>query len=335
MNDKQVKLVEEIKHQKGEFGGFSFGGQQPDGVNAHNPLPQAMIFPNGAKAAILLTFDVEGNFGNGAGDELKEVSNYKKISDCLSKNKLRATFNVLGEMVERHGSNFVEWMLEAGCEVASHGYWHNLNIHYGGNLIYAGHYGFSENFEQILRSIEVLAPIIGSRPKGIRMPYGHFNEFTYAAMEELDLIWASNVGIDENSYGSSPFQMQLGEQIYDLVEIPLDNQTFDWAILEADVFSNASTVKQVQNYCHIKKFPFSRNVDCAINIWKQRINDTIEKQTVFTLLCHPINLVTDEKERVNDFLFSIIDYLSKLQNENKLWICTCSEMACFAKKIKN
>ena len=61
-------LVEREKHSGGRFGGFCFGGQSPDGVKVVAPLPAGTVFPNGARAALLLTFDVEGTYGNGTGD---------------------------------------------------------------------------------------------------------------------------------------------------------------------------------------------------------------------------------------------------------------------------
>ena len=148
-NSQQRTLVESVKHVSGRYGGFCFGGQQPDGVTVHKPLPIGTTFPNGAQAAILLTFDVEGTFGNGVGDEQQEVNNYNLICRHLADNHVTATFFVLGQMIEKYGSEFIEWMLEADCEVASHGYWHDLNQHYGGEKVYAGHYGSKENLEQI------------------------------------------------------------------------------------------------------------------------------------------------------------------------------------------
>ena len=135
MDSDERSLVESTRHRSGKFGGFSFGGQQPDGVSVHKPLSAGTVFPNGAKAAILLTFDVEGNYGNGIGDMLLEIANYKAICERLKANNIAATFNVVGQMADEHGPEFIEWMLAAECEVASHGYWHEMNGRYGGSNI--------------------------------------------------------------------------------------------------------------------------------------------------------------------------------------------------------
>ena len=39
MDDNERSLVETTKHAQGKYGGFSFGGQHPDGVTVCNPLP--------------------------------------------------------------------------------------------------------------------------------------------------------------------------------------------------------------------------------------------------------------------------------------------------------
>ena len=127
MDPKQRALVEDVKHRQGRYGGFCFGGQQPDGVVVRRPLSAGTLFPNGAKAALLLTFDVEGTYGNGTGDMQREIDNYARICDALARNNVPATFNVVGLMAEEQGPGFVEWMWAAGCEVASHGYVHEMD----------------------------------------------------------------------------------------------------------------------------------------------------------------------------------------------------------------
>jgi len=88
MKNEKHSLVGNIKHSSGKYGGFSFGGCQPDGVKVHNPMGKGIEFPNGAKSALLLTFDVEGNYGNGTGRRvyLKEFSNIKSNPEIATGN---------------------------------------------------------------------------------------------------------------------------------------------------------------------------------------------------------------------------------------------------------
>ncbi len=341
-NRPQRKLTESTRHAEGLCGGFSFGGQQPDGVGVCSPLPTGTQFPNGASAALLLTFDVEGTYGNGAGDMQLEIANYRRICRRLSDRCIPATFNVLGQMADEQGPDFVLWMIQAGCEVASHGYFHELNLRYGGDKVYAGHYGAPENLAQVRDGIEALnrisAPTGQAQPiRGIRMPYGHFNEFTYRAIGESGLTWASNVGIDDfvtpgNGFGGAPFEIKLGDEGFGIVEIPLDSQTFDWPIWLADEEANPTFVQAVREYCAQRDIPFDRTPAGGVAIWYQRMEDTIERQGVFTLLSHPINLTAPGEnwsDPVVEFMFPVIDRLGELHRDGSAWVCTCGQLAEF------
>ena len=214
-------LVGGPQHAQGRHGGFTFGGQSPDGVAVHAPLPRCTVFPNGATAAVLLTFDVEGTYGNAIGELDVELQNYEVICRKLAENRVPATFNIVGKMAEEHGSEFLGAMLAAGCEVASHGYVHDLDKQYGGTLAYAGHFGRRENRSQVLGGVRVLEAAMRRfaphKVQGIRLPYGHFNEYTYEAIAAAGLSWSSNLGSDDfvvpgQGFGSQPFQIGLGEK---------------------------------------------------------------------------------------------------------------------------
>lgn len=332
---EQRSLVGDVKHRAGRYGGFSFGGQEPDGVVVHNPLPAHTRFPNGADAALLLTFDVEGTYGNGAGDMRREIDNYYRMCERLAARGVVATFNVVGMMADEWGPGFVEAMWDAGCEVAPHGYVHDMNKRYGGDDVYAGHYGPHENLQQVRDAIMAIESIRPGAVRGFRLPYGHFNEYTYDAFAACNLLWTSNLGIDDfirpgQGFGAAPFQMQLGDKRYPLVEIPLDSQTYDWSIWIADDIANAPFVDAVRRYCASRNIPFERTPRGGVEIWRRRMQDTIERGEVFPLLCHPINLaVADPRwdDPLEEFLFPVIDHLARLQEEGLAWVCTCADIA--------
>ena len=335
MDEQERRLVEPYKHLCGHFGGFSFGGGQPEGVRVHNPLPSGTVFPNGAAAALLLTFDVEGDYGNGIGDVELEVSNYSRICARLADRRLPATFNVLGQMAQEKGPGFVQQMIAAGCEVSTHGYVHDLNKRHGGDRVYAGHYGLTENLQQIRDGVEAINKIKPGVVGGARVPYGHFNEYTYEAIEKMGLAWASNVGIDDyltagQGFGWAPFQMKLGEKVFHIVEIPLDTQTYDWPIWIADEHANAPFVEAVRRYCEIQELPFQRTPAGGAAIWRRRMKQAVEQEGVFALVCHPINLTVHSNrwtDPVVEFLFPVIDVLAELHHSGQAWVCTCSQLA--------
>lgn len=339
MEENQRSLVDDANYLAGKYGGFSFGGREPKGVKPYKPLPQGTVFPNGAASAILLTFDVEGCYSNGTGNEAQEVANYKKICEKIQECDINSTFCVVGQMAEDYGPDFVNWMFDAGCEVITHGYWHDLNRVFDKDKNYAGHYKLDINWEQTKRGIDVINKIKPDSVKGVRLPYTCFNEYSYQVIQDLGLKWTSHLGIDDfvvpgQGFGGMPFQMQLGDKKYDVVEIPLDTQTYDWAIWVADEKSNQTFVDAVRKFCNSKNLEFERTPKGAVKIWQQRIRETIEKRSVFTLLCHPINLTLQSSkwdDAVEEFLFPVIEYLGELSKQNKVWVCTGSEMADFYK----
>ena len=337
MKPPERPLAESIAHAQGRYGGFTFAGQFPEGVVVRDPLPHGVAFPNGARAAFLLTFDVEGTYGNGRGDMVREIANYARICDRLRTLGLAATFNVLGRMAEEHGARFLPAMRAAGAEIVPHGYIHELNQRHGGEKVYAGHYGPTENLAQIRDGLAALERTAGVRARGVRLPYGHFNEFTYAAYAACGLQWASNVGMDDfvvpgQGAGPAPFRMQLGDTVYPIVEIPLDSQTYDWAVFIADEQANAGFVQAVRRYCDRAGIAFERSPRGAVRVWEQRMADTLAAQAVFTFLCHPINLAVADPgwhDAVDEFLFPVFDRLAELQGARRAWVCTCTELATF------
>ncbi len=340
MSEPQTSLADAASFREGRYGGFSFAGHQPEGVTAHSPLPPGTTFPNGAKSALLLTFDVEGTYGNGTGDPELEIANYRRICAALVEHGVTATFNVVGQMAEAHGPEFVEWMLDAGCEVAPHGYVHDMNRRHGGDLLSGGQYGPAENLEQVSDGIVAINRIRPNTVEGIRLPYGFFNEYSYDAIADLGLAWASHVGIDdmlapERGFGAAPFQMQLGDKLYPVVEIPLDSQTYDWSIWMADEATNAPFVQAVRTYCKRAGIAFDRSPAGGVAVWRRRMHDAIEQESTFTLLCHPINMAvrnTRWGDPVDVFLLPVIEELGRLAADGQAWVCTCAQMAEFYRR---
>jgi len=332
--DPSADIASASAPRVGKLGGSSFFGRKPLGARAVNSLPLPISFPGGAKAAILLTFDVEGRYGNGAGDETVEIANYRRIADRLNRLGLKATFNIVGEMAEQKGSDFVRWLHDAGSEIASHGYWHEMNRF--GDYTYHGQYGFEENLDSLRRSREILSTITGCPTRGVRIPYAHANEFTYQAIIEAGFDWCSHWGIDDmmdasQGFGPTLFQPALGDTTYNLVEIPLDTQTYDWSIWMADE-NNASFIERVRRYCESRKISFKRTPSGGVDIWMSRVEETMRQGGVFSLLCHPINLaVRDPRwgDPLEEFLFPVFERLAALKNAGAILVPTCGEMAGF------
>lgn len=87
------------------------------------------------------------------------VENTKRCLQILRWHRVRATFFVLGRVAERF-PNLIREVHQAGHEIASHGYGHELLTHIT-----------RERFEtDVRRSIEILTDLTGQRPIGYRAP---------------------------------------------------------------------------------------------------------------------------------------------------------------------
>lgn len=319
----------------GLVGGSTFAGGPIEGFEQVRPLRPGATFPNGARAAVLFTYDVEGCYGNGIGDVQEEVANYFTITAAHARHRVKATYNVVGKMAEDYGGDFVAAMARSGAEVATHGYLHDM--HGIADRVYHGHYGHDAIRRDLERGIDVLQRTPGVRVRGCRLPYGHLNEYCYDVFEELGLLWASNAAIlDIDNYAdgpwfcSNPSRVRVANRAYPIVEIPTDGATYDWSILVADQH-NPDYFAAVQEFVRERGLQgFTRTPAGAAMIWKERIREALDKQIVFALLCHPINLTVKKDwagSAVHDFLLEIVRYAGQLQDAGKIWCPTCSELA--------
>ena len=131
--------------------------------------------------------------------------------------------------------------------------------------------------------------------------------------------------------------MKLGDREYDVVEIPLDTQSYDWSIWVADEKENGPFVQAVRRYCSTAGIVFQRTPSGAVKVWRQRVLDTMKSGGIFTLLCHPVNLtIQSDKwgDAVEEFLFPVIDMLAEFQAEKKIWVCTCAQLSDFYRQMQ-
>lgn len=110
-----------------------------------------------------------------------------RVLERLAELRVRATFFVLGEQVERHPQLAGE-LVRAGHELGLHGYRH-LRVDR------AGEAEAHEDFERGLRTVEA---VTGTRPRWYRPPYGKLGPATASACAEhgLQTVYWSVWGLD-------------------------------------------------------------------------------------------------------------------------------------------
>lgn len=130
----------------------------------------------GDPASLALTFD-----------DGPDPASTPLVLDELDRQGIRATFFLLGEMVDRHPWLAAE-VRERGHELGTHGYWHRSHLARSGRSV---------AFD-LKRSLAAIEDATGTRPTWIRPPYGVATRATLQAAhaEGLRLVLWTTWGRD-------------------------------------------------------------------------------------------------------------------------------------------
>jgi peptidoglycan-N-acetylglucosamine deacetylase len=161
--------------------------------------PPRFAWPDGQRCAVMLCFDVDGET-----TALSEDPNLSRrrtlMSQCeygprvgvprllglLEHLTIPATFFIPGYIAENH-PRMVEAIVAAGHEIGLHGYLHE-------KLAYLNE---AEEEDILLRSLEILTRLTGTRPVGFRAPWFETNPWTPALLVKHGLAYcASEMGDD-------------------------------------------------------------------------------------------------------------------------------------------
>lgn len=182
-------------------------------------------WPAGHRAAVVLTFDVDGEYGvmtdHGPDDWYwRSQAAYDleagvwRILELLADFDVGATFCWVGRAAEDR-PDAVRAAHEGGHEIACHGWDHRE---------YTGLDDDAQR-QDILRTREVIEGITGERPAGHKTPGWRFNERTVPILQELGFRWNMDL-----ASADLPFLMRPVPGAEPVVQLPpsrtLDDYTF-------------------------------------------------------------------------------------------------------------
>ncbi len=182
--------------------------------------PPRFQWPDGQRCAVMLCFDVDGET-TALAENLALANRRTLMSQCsygprigvprllglLKHLDVPATFFVPGYIAEQH-PQMVKAIVAAGHEIGLHGYLHE-------KLAYLNE---TQEEEILLRSLEIITRLAGTRPVGFRAPWFEINPWTPALLTKHDLAYcASEMGDDVPYFHSNG-----------LVEIPGQWLLEDW-----------------------------------------------------------------------------------------------------------
>lgn len=186
-------------------------------------MPTQSTFPDGKNTAVSLTFDVDAEAGwLGEGEEyarrltiLSEgrygvVRGVPRILNLLARHSIPATFFVPGHTAEHH-PGLVDRLLEAGHEVAHHGYLH----------LRSDKVSPAAQTEEIERGLEVFQRL------GVPTPRGYRSTSWELTPETLELLVQYGFAYDSSCMGDDRPYIERWEHL-EILEIPVHWSLDDW-----------------------------------------------------------------------------------------------------------
>lgn len=251
---------------------------------------------------ILLTFDLDAESGALARDPENaqrpitlSIGRYgpdvgvPRILGVLRELMIPATFFVPGWVVERY-PKAIDAILEAGHELAHHGYDH----------VPPARMSPEDEESSLVRGIEVLTKKIGAAPQGYRAPSWEFSSLTLPLLVKHGFLYSSNAMNDD-----APFLHRLGART--LAELPVQ-----WMLDDFPFFGVAPT----------RSLYGCTPTRAAFEVWTEELDALhAEDGKCFALTMHPQCMGRPSRVRL---LRRVIEHASKLDAVEFL---RCRELA--------
>ena len=266
-------------------------------------------WPNGARAAACLSFDVDaetlwisrneenlrrpvtlsqGTFG------VKVAM--PKILELLKEFDIKATFFVPGWVIERN-QGLIKEVFAEGHEVAHHGYLHE----------WPDMTDPSKEEGILLKGIEIIEKTVGQKPFGYRSPAGEYTPSTLSLLKKHGFTYSSSMMDD-----ISPYKHVIDGKRTDLVELPVH-----WSIDDAPYF------------IYSLRPPISRMTITPrefLEIFEGALVDIYQWGGCFSTFLHPQVIGRPGRFQI---LREFIQFMKGLPN---LWIARCIDVAQYWQK---
>jgi peptidoglycan/xylan/chitin deacetylase (PgdA/CDA1 family) len=261
-----------------------------------------VTWPAGKTCALALTFDFDaeelwiGNDPAHATDPgVLAMGHYgarvgvPKILELLAEEELPATFFVPGAVAERYPGH-VHAILEAGHEVAHHGYTHVPARTQVPGLVE----------EQIDRGLEALSRVAGITPVGYRAPDGVSSHLGLRTLTNRGFLYDSSL---RDHF--APYRITLEDGTAGPVEIPEQPTLDDWAYGS----SSPTQYRVLQSKSHV------------LSIWQDEAAELRSWGGSITLVMHP--QVTGRPIR----LATLREFITFTRAFGDVWYASCRDIA--------
>lgn len=264
---------------------------------------QPASWPNGARVAVLLSFDVDNEtislrFGEPTVGHLSQMQygarvGLPRVVNLLDRHRIPATFFIpsvslaitptMADAIKKSGRH----------EFAVHGWIHEMNM------------TLPDSAERalVVKARDELTRLTGTRPVGYRAPSWNFSPNTLRIIRELGFRYESSLMADD-----SPYELLQNGRPTGMVEIPVE-----WILDDAPLFN-----PQGNTYMNPR--------DVA-RVWMDEFDKALEEGTMLVLTMHPH--VIGHRSRIVALELLIAHIQEK--GAGKVWWATHAEAAEYAR----
>ena len=264
---------------------------------------QPDTWPNGARVAVLLSFDVDNDTTTIARNEDPSIGamsqgeygarvGLRRVVDLVDRHQIPASFFIPAvSLVVR--PDMVDVIQESGRhEFAVHGWIHELNTALDAET----------ERELVSRAVNYLEDITGTRPVGYRAPSWNFSPNTLGIIRGLGFLYDSSLMADDRPYEL----MQAGEPT-GMVELPVE-----WILDDAPLMNPRGN-----SYTSPREL---------LQVYIDEFDKAYEEGTMFLLTTHPH--IIGHRSRI----VILEELIAHIQGYEDVWFATHEQVARYVRE---
>lgn len=259
-------------------------------------------WPNGARVAVCLSFDVDNELlwrntplpvplSQG---EYGATTGLPRVLDLLDRQQVPATFYIPAMSAALHPQMIQDIVQRKRHEIGVHGWMHeNLPL-----------IGDAAKEEQLLtQSIDYLTKAAGKRPVGFRAPSWAFSQYTLEQIRKAGFLYDSSfMAMDE------PYELVTNSQKTGMIELPINWIADDYPYYEPQASGSLP------------------DPDLVYQVYKGEFDAAYQERTLFILTMHPH--ITGHRSRIAQF-DKLVTYM---KSKPGVWFATLEQVADYVKK---
>ncbi len=258
-------------------------------------------WPNGAKVAVLLSFDVdnetvawwdgEPTISDLSRGEYGSRVALRRVVDLLEKYELPASFFIPALSLHLAPQMADEIKRLPRHEFAVHGWIHERNTRVPADI----------EREMVINSIKMLTDITGEKPVGYRAPSWNFSAATPGIIKEMGFIYESSMMSDDR-----PYELVINGEASGIVELPVE-----WILDDAPLLNPRGN-----SYANPRELK---------EVLMDEFDVAYEEGTMFLMTMHPH--YTGHRSRI----VALEELIRHMKSKDGVWFATHQEVAEYVK----